>query len=297
MKKIKFTFCIGLCITLISCDSEVNRPEIRESTINYTLEDIRYSKRNDSISILKSNWSNYRLDILKDSISYYAIWTDRIRTTTLDSNHSEIDNILNSMEFTDGLIARFLLDSTGDIDSLINWPEVKSRIDSMTSIYMELNGFSTDEIDHIKPFLNSYQSKENMMNSLFKGFGIFHNFYSIDADFSDTLLRQSLSATLNLKEGTNEAEIRINHPTIDLVDYIVTTEYTTASDQNFLNDLEKMSGNEVDFSKFNKVHVIDTIYYRFNSDLQELVYVYAKRKMAMDTLQLFHEITIEKEGW
>lgn len=293
----KLTVFIVLFIILISCETEVNRPQIREITANYTLEDVRYSKRNDSISILKSNSRNYHLDIVKDSISFYSIWTDRIRTTTLDSTHSEIDNVLNDKEFTDGLIARFRLESNGDIDSLINWPEVKSRIDSMSIIYMEMNGFSPDEIDHVKPFLNSYQSKENMMNSLFKGLGIFHNFYSIDADFSDTLLRQSLTATLNLQEGRNEAEIRINHPTIDLVDYIVTTEYTTASDQNFLNDLEKMSGNEVDFSKFNKVHVIDTIYYRFNSDLQELVYVYAKRKMTMDTLQLFHEITIEKEGW
>ncbi|NEN25773.1 hypothetical protein G3O08_19975 [Cryomorpha ignava] len=164
-----------LCTTLIGCSSEVNRPIFRESTINYTLEDIKYSKKNDSISILKTNSRNYRLYIVEESNSFVAIWTDRIPTTAIDSTHSELDNMLNNKEFTDGLIARFRVDSSGDIDSLINWPEVKSHIDSVTTIYMEMNGFSPDEIDHIKPFLNSYQSKENMMNSLFKGLGVFHN--------------------------------------------------------------------------------------------------------------------------
>ena len=293
----KFAIFILLCITLMSCESEVQRPLIRESTANYSLEDIKYSWKNDSISIIKSNLRRYRLDVVEDSNSLVAIWTDRIPTTALDSTHSELDNILNNKEFTDGLIALFRLDSTGGIDSLINWPEVKSHIDSMSLIYLEVNGFSKEEIDRMNPLLNSYLTKENMMNSLFKGIGIFHNFYSIDADFTDTLIRRNLGKDLNLQEGLTDVEIQISHPTTNLVDYLATTEYTTSGHQSFLQELDKLSDTPLDFSNLDEVHIIDTIYYRFNSDLQELTYVYMKRKMDMNTLQLFHIITIEKEGW
>lgn len=282
---------------LISCESEINRPVIRESTGHYTLDDLRYSKNNDSITILKNNARRYRLDIVEDSNSFTATWTDRIRTTAIDTTHSELENILNNNEFTDGLSALFDLDENGDINSLVNWPQVKSHIDSMSILYLEMNGFTSEEIDQMNPLLNTYLTKENMMNSLFKGIGVFHNFYSIDANFTDTLVKQGFGFDRNESDGLNEAEIHITHPTSDLVDYLTTTEFTTSAHQNFLQELEKLSETPVDFSQLNEVHIIDTIYYRFNTDLQELIYVYAKRKMDMDTLQLFHEIIIEKEDW
>ena len=290
-------FCIFLIsfVLLFGCKPEVNRPEIRENSLNYRFEVRKYLKQNDSISSVKTTSRKYRLDIIEGSDSFYAIWTERISTTTPDSTPAENESVLNTREYTDGLGSHFRLDDNGDIDSLINWPEVKSYTEYMNTLYLEMNGYSQDEIDKLAPFLKSLLTKEYIMNTLFKGIDVFHNFYSIEASYTDSLVEQGMSFDINKPETRSKAKILITRPAANLVDYIVTAEYSVAGDENLSQKLEELSGNEFDLSMLNQAHVVDTVYYRFNSDLQELLYVFAKRNMAMDSLQFFQEISIEKE--
>ncbi len=285
-----------LVFALFSCKTEINKPIFQIKPTTYLYSESKYGKQNDSIFGIKSFTKYYDLKIETVSNKTIALWTEKIPRIAIDSSSSEIDNLLNNNEFINGLTARFTLNKKGDIDSLENWNDVKYYTDSLTKIYYENVGFNNEEINKIKPFLKKYQTKDRLSNKLFRGIFSYHNFYSIDASFDDTLLVNNYSLEMNDTNHYSNAQIKINRPLDDIVDYIVTSDYIGFNDLSILSEFEKLSpDSDIELSSFKKIVLRDTLFYRYNTTEKLIEEAIFKRYMHMDTIQIVDEIIFRKE--
>lgn len=282
-------------VVFISCESSgIKKPIIHETNANYMFTENKYALIQDSVFGFKSVQKIYHLKIQKDSNKLIAYWTDKIPRIAVDTNTNELDNLLNNKEFIDGFTAKYILKKNGDIDSLYNWVSLKEYVDSLTSKYYENLGLKNEEINRIKPFVNTIQTKKRLVSNLNKGILAYHNFYSIDATFDDTLVSNEYGLELNQSVFVSSAKIEISKPLNYLVDYFITSEYEGDNDLNFLSALKKLEINDLDFNQFKTIRLKDTLYYRYNRNTNLLENIFFKRNMIQDTIQYVNEIELIK---
>ncbi len=279
----------------MACTPKSNRPRLANQSLNYNCIERKFAIFNDSTSYERESHRRFHLELYKDFNGYVAVWTDLIPTIILDTSSTEFQNIVDDNEFTDLLNTEFRLNPDGDIDSIINWSQVNEYIDSFQSIYLENNGTSSHDQTKIQSFLDSFNTQQHLMNTWYKGIGIYHNFYSIDANFTDTLVIQPYASYLKNDEKSSDARITISLPNAQLVDYLVTTESRGTTDTSFITELEKLSNNELDFSIFTNIRMVDSIYYRYNKPSMALESLFFNRYMEIDTMIFIQQIWIDRE--
>lgn len=285
-----------LLTVFIGCEAEINQPQVQKTEVDYTYLEYKYGKYQDSIFEVKSQEKLFHLEILNDSNNWVALWTDMVPTACFDSNSNQIENLLNGKEYTKGFTAKFILDKNGNIDSLGNWNSLKVHVDSLTLLYYQSGGIEEEKIEEVKPFVELFQTKANILNSIYKGILAYHSFYGIEVCFDDTLIVRNSILAFEESSQFSEAEIRMIYQDERLVDYQVSIDYDS------VDAISGIIGNETlpaevynGLSSFQNLNLKDTIYYRFNKKEQLIENVILKRLALVDTFQAIHEIRLARK--
>ncbi len=277
---------------LLSCQSEVNRPTIQPYSLNYQFVENKYSV-NDGVPVLvKSNRKLFHLEIQTDSDNLVAYWTDKLPHFNGDT--SEVDQLLNET-YTDGFTAKFVLDEYGDIDSLANWSELKTYVDSISQVYYQHVGVKPEEMENLLTLTNLLQTKERLLPNLYKSVFAFHNLYAIDATFDDSLVNYSQLLTIDHSSFVSDATIEITQPNAYYVEYLVTSEYEGKNELSILAEIERASPDTIDLSSLRDILLHDTTYYMYNRSKQMIETLLMRRHMKADTAHFIHELILSMD--
>ncbi len=104
-----------------------------------------------------------------------------------DTGATVTDLILGkSISYERGLSVLYKLKATGELDHVVNWSQVKHYADSMSAIYLDLNGIIGDDrltIDQIKAKL---LTREHIERTLLKEFQLIQSLYGVELDVNNT---------------------------------------------------------------------------------------------------------------
>ncbi len=287
--KLSHLFCIT-ALLLVSCNREPNKPTLLNAKEWYTYEQNEYSRVGDSIVKHKRNIRYFQVEIRKDKDPYEANWTEYVDTSRIDTSLSDLDKLAQKQQFATVLNARFCLDSNGNIDSLINWYEIKKFADSLTSSFYAMEGYSKEQIIFLEPLIDIYQTKTQLTQNLFKGIIIYHNFYSFDLTFNDTLLENQMSTYNGV--GLIPTKVKITDGPLCYIDYVVSSEFQTNVKPELLETLETNYGVNVP-EQFSR-KVIDSVFYRYNRDLNAIEQMLYLRTISMDSIQKIEAIQLTR---
>jgi hypothetical protein len=284
---------LSIAVLVASCEESINKPRLTERSIEYSYYESKYIKLKDSIFGRKDIYKDYHLLVLSSSNNLKARWTEKLPFNISDSSHYDLESLMGKYEYEDGMISIFNLDSNGDIQSLENYDSVSNYIDSLSILYLKENGFLEKEIEHFKQIRKYIKSEEYIMNSVFKGIGIYHNFYSIDASFSDSIVFHSLSLSDSSDTDIEYAKILIEQRPYGLVEYLSTANYKHERDTNFFGLVSNITEQNLESMFDSSYQIIDSVYYKYNRIQEALEYAYLNRTMNQDSMEFHHKIVFQ----
>lgn len=128
-----------------------------------------------------------------------VIWRQSLPFFEHDSITSEDLVFLDRLEYQEGLTFEYSIGEDGELIELLNWPQVKSFVDSMSQAYVQhiTEGSDTVDIDLLKEFSDAFTTQANIEARSAREIQLVHMLYGLEFNAGDSSM-EFLSQTLNM---------------------------------------------------------------------------------------------------
>ena len=148
---------------------------------------LQYKKGVDSAQTARPSLRYFNVDVVHTRDTFYTIWQEKVQTISVsDSGLSELELMMQTPIYVNGLKAEYSLYEDGILGDLLNWPEIKTFVDSTSWDYM--TEFAPDQnlLKNYEMIMEHYNTKQTIETKMFKCISIFHTPYGMYVDTSDT---------------------------------------------------------------------------------------------------------------
>lgn len=185
--RIAFIF-IAICLFILACNSEPDYISLeRGISVEVEVLSLRYKKGVDSAQTAKPSLRYFDVDVVHTRDTFYTIWQEKVRAISVsDPGLSELELMMQTPIYAKGLKAEYSLYEDGILGNLLNWPEIKTFVDSSSWEYMAQFDSDQKMLENYQMIIQQYNTQQIIESKMFKCVSIFHTPYGLYTDTSDT---------------------------------------------------------------------------------------------------------------
>lgn len=270
--RIAFIF-IAVCLLILACNSEPDYIRLEKGfSVEVEVFSLRYKKGVDSAQTAKPSFRYFDVDVAHTRDTFYTIWQEKVRTMSeSDSGLSELELMMQTPVYVNGLKAEYSLYKDGILGDLLNWPEIKTYVDSISWDY--LTQFAPDQKfqESYQLITQHYNTQPIIENKMFKCISIFHAPYGMYVDTSDTDTERERVFDIDMIINPVKEKLLWYHKDDDRLYFLCAyPEINTDYGQTFLEPFVEIGMPDSVVNYLSQISFNDTLYCDFNIEKNRL---------------------------